>query len=119
MTLRFTLGQLENPVAVAECGSVALAAGRLNVGSASNSAAITRLESRFGLPRFIRCQAQADRAPDGQRLAQVPVGGRVRPIRRELMLPWRQPRRTVQEFLDQARKNGAEAQLPGLTGGAS
>ena len=105
MTLRFTLGQLEYPVAVAECGSVALAAGRLNVGSASNSAAIT--------------QARADRAPDGQRLVQVPIGGRVQPIRRGLLLPWRQPRRTVQEFLDQARNNVTEAQLPGLTGAAS
>ena len=117
MTLRFTLGQLENPVAVAECGSGALAAGRLNVCSASNSAAITRLEARFGLQLFIRCQAQADRAPDGLRLAQVPLGGRVRPIRRGLLLPWRQPRWTVQEFLDQARNNVTAAQLPGLTGG--
>ena len=118
MTLRFTLGQLEYPVAVAECGSVALVAERLNVGSASNSAAISRLEAGFGLQLFIRCQAQADRAPDGLRRLQVPVGGRVRPIRRELMLPWRQPRRTVQGFLDQARKNVTVAQLSGLTGGA-
>ena len=119
MMLRFTLGQLEYPVAVAECGSVALATERVTVGSASNSDAISRLGARFGLQRFIRCQAQADRVPDGQRRVQVPIGGRVRPIRRGRMLPWRQPRRTGQGFLDQARNNVTEAQLPGLTGAAS
>ena len=105
-------------MAVAVCGSVALAAERVNVGSASNSAAITQAEARFGLQLFILCQAQADRAPDEQRRVQVPIGGRVRPKRLGRMLPWRQPRRTVQGFLDQARKNVTAAQLSGLTGGA-
>ncbi len=43
MTLRFTLRQLEYLVAVADCGSVALAAERVNVSSPSISAAIGQL----------------------------------------------------------------------------
>ena len=96
MTLRISLRQPEYPVAVAACGSVALAAERVNVRSASNSASITRLEARFGLQLFIRCQAQADQIPDGQR--RVPG----------------QPRRTVQEFLDHAGTSVTEAHLTGV-----
>ena len=58
MTHRFTLRQLEYLVAVADCGSVALAAGRVNVSSPSISAAIAQLEAGFGLQLFIRRHAQ-------------------------------------------------------------
>ena len=58
MTLRFTLRQLEYLVAVADCGSVALAAERVNVSSPSISAAIAQLEAGFGLQLFIRRHAQ-------------------------------------------------------------
>ena len=58
----------------------------------------------------------SDRAPDGQRLAQVPIGGAVRPIRLGLMLPPGTPRRTVQEFLHHAGAYVTEAHL---TGGAA
>ena len=58
MTLRFTLRQLEYLVAVADCGSVALAAERVNVSSPSISAAISQLEATFGLQLFIRRHAQ-------------------------------------------------------------
>lgn len=58
MTLRFTLRQLEYLIAVADCGSVALASERVNVSSPSISAAIGQLEARFGLQLFIRRHAQ-------------------------------------------------------------
>ena len=119
MTQRFTLRQLEYLVAVAECGSVALAAERVTVSSASNSAAISQLAAKFGLQPFIRSHAQADRAPDGQRPVQVPIGGRARPKRLGPMLPPALPRRIVQEFLDHAGACVAEAHLTGLTGGAA
>ena len=56
--LRFTLRQLEYFIAVGECGSVALAARKVNVSSPSISAAINQLEDEFGLPLFVRQHAQ-------------------------------------------------------------
>ena len=67
MALRFTLRQLEYLVAVADCGSVALAAQRVNVSSPSISAAIARLEREFGLQLFIRRHAQGLSLTEGGR----------------------------------------------------
>ena len=58
MALHFTLRQLEYLVAVADCGSIALAAERVNVSSPSISTAISQLESGSGLQLFIRRHAQ-------------------------------------------------------------
>ncbi|MBE3639294.1 LysR family transcriptional regulator [Mangrovicoccus algicola] len=58
MALRFTLRQLEYFVAVGECGSIALAAEKVNVSSPSISAAISQLEAEFGLQLFVRRHAQ-------------------------------------------------------------
>ncbi|WP_180900673.1 LysR substrate-binding domain-containing protein [Martelella soudanensis] len=57
MALRFTLRQLEYFLAVGECGSIALAAERINVSSPSISAAISQLEAEFGLKLFVRRHA--------------------------------------------------------------
>lgn len=54
MKPRFTLRQLEYLVAVAETGSIALAAERINVSSPSISAAISQLEAELGIQLFIR-----------------------------------------------------------------
>ena len=67
MSLRFTLRQLEYLVAVADCGSVALAAERVNVSSPSISAAIGQLEATFGLQLFIRRHAQGLSLTEGGR----------------------------------------------------
>jgi DNA-binding transcriptional LysR family regulator len=67
MPLRFTLRQLEYLVAVAESGSVALAAERCHVSSPSISAAIAQLEQEFGLPLFIRRHAQGLSLTEGGR----------------------------------------------------
>lgn len=67
MPLRFTLRQLEYLVAVAECGSVALAAERCHVSSPSISAAISQLEQEFGLQLFIRRHAQGLSLTEGGR----------------------------------------------------
>lgn len=58
MPLRFTLRQLEYLVAVGDCGSIALAADRLNVSSPSISTSIAQLEAEFGFPIFVRKHAQ-------------------------------------------------------------
>ncbi|MCB2121250.1 MAG: LysR family transcriptional regulator, partial [Rhodobacteraceae bacterium] len=58
MPLRFTIRQLEYLVAVAEAGSIAGAADRVNVSSPSISAAISQLEADFGHQFFIRKHAQ-------------------------------------------------------------
>lgn len=55
---RYTLRQLEYFVAVGECGSITQASEKVNVSSPSISTAITQLESVFGLPLFVRHQAQ-------------------------------------------------------------
>lgn len=57
MALRITLRQLEYLVAVGECGSIAMAAEKVNVSSPSISAAIAQLEAEFGLQLFIRRHA--------------------------------------------------------------
>ncbi|WP_166417822.1 LysR family transcriptional regulator [Cochlodiniinecator piscidefendens] len=57
MTLRFTLRQLEYFVAVGEAGSIVLASAKVNVSSPSISAAISQLESEFGLSLFVRKHA--------------------------------------------------------------
>lgn len=57
MPVRFTLRQLEYLVAVGDCGSVTLAAERLNVSAPSVSTAIAQLEAEFGLPLFVRRHA--------------------------------------------------------------
>jgi DNA-binding transcriptional LysR family regulator len=57
MPLRLTLRQLEYLVAVGEAGSIAIAAGRLNVSSPSISAAIAQVEADLGLPLFVRRHA--------------------------------------------------------------
>ena len=67
MTLRFTLRQLEYLIAVADCGSVALAAERVNVSSPSISAAIAQLEASFALQLFIRRHAQGLSLTEGGR----------------------------------------------------
>ena len=67
MTLRFTLRQLEYLVAVADYGSIALAAERVSVSSPSISAAIAQLEAVFGLQLFIRRHAQGLSLTEGGR----------------------------------------------------
>lgn len=67
MALRFTLRQLEYLVAVADCGSVALAAEKVNVSSPSISAAIAQLEAEFGVQLFIRRHAQGLSLTEGGR----------------------------------------------------
>lgn len=67
MPLRFTLRQLEYLIAVADCGSVALAAERCHVSSPSISAAIAQLESEFGLQLFMRRHAQGLSLTEGGR----------------------------------------------------
>jgi len=57
MTLRFTLRQLEYFLAVGEHGSIAQASEKVNVSSPSISAAISQLETEFGLPLFVRKHA--------------------------------------------------------------
>lgn len=54
MSIRFTLRQLEYLVAVGEAGSIARAAGRVNVSAPSISAAIAQLEREFGVQLFVR-----------------------------------------------------------------
>ncbi len=75
MALRFTLRQMEYLVAVGDCGSIALAASRLNVSSPTISTAITKIEAEFGLPIFLRKHAQGMVAtPAGQILIRDCAG---------------------------------------------
>lgn len=81
MPLRFTLRQLEYLVAVGECGSIVLAADRVNVSSPSISAAIAQLEQELGLQLFVRRHANGAvpdrrRAAHGGRSAKRAGGGR-------------------------------------------
>ena len=69
----------------------------------------------FGYPTA-NLRTSSDRAADGQRLAQVPIGGAVRPIRPGLMPPHRPSRRMVQAFVHHAGDCVTEAHL---TGGAA
>lgn len=69
MTHRFTLRQLEYLVAVGEAESIARAADALRVSSPSISAAISQLETTFGLQLFTRRHAQGlSLTPAGRRL---------------------------------------------------
>lgn len=67
MPLRFTLRQIEYLIAVADAGSVALAAERLHVSSPSVSAAVSQLEAGFGLQLFVRRHAQGLSLTEGGR----------------------------------------------------
>lgn len=72
MPLRFTLRQIEYLVAVADAGSVALAAERLHVSSPSISAAISQIEADFGLQLFVRRHAQGlSPTTGGQRFVEA------------------------------------------------
>ncbi|WP_226626960.1 LysR family transcriptional regulator [Alloyangia pacifica] len=77
MPLRFTLRQMEYFVAVGECGSIALAAEKVNVSSPSISAAISQLEAEFGLQLFIRRHAHG--------LSLTQGGARFMTVARELL----------------------------------
>jgi DNA-binding transcriptional LysR family regulator len=67
--LRFTLRHLEYFVAVGETGSVTQAAQRVNISQPSISAAISHLETEFGVQLFIRHHAQGlSLTPAGQTL---------------------------------------------------
>lgn len=68
MPLRFTLRQLEYFVAVGEAGSIAAAAEVINVSSPSISAAISQLETEFGIDLFVRRHAHGlSLTPGGRR----------------------------------------------------
>ncbi len=69
MALRFTFRQLEYLVAVGDAGSIATAAGRINVSSPSISAAISQLEQELGVQIFARQHAQGlSLTPGGRRI---------------------------------------------------
>lgn len=126
MPLRFTLRQLEYLVAVADCGSVSLAAARVNVSSPSISAAIGQLEASFGMRAMVangfgysiaNIRLGSDRAPDGRKLIFVPLQGDVRPMQIGLLLPKSgDRRRAVAAFVAHCQTAVTEAALPGLYG---
>jgi len=65
--IRYTLRQLEYFVAVAEAGSVAHAAHRLNVTQPTVSAAIAKLEDQLGIQLLVRQHAQGvSPTPEGR-----------------------------------------------------
>ncbi len=69
MALRFTIRQLEYLVAVGDAGSIADAAARINLSSPSISAAISQLETEFGVQLFVRKHAKGlTLTPGGQRI---------------------------------------------------
>lgn len=68
MPLRFTFRQLEYLVAVGEAGTIAHASERVNVSSPSISAAISQLETEFGMQIFVRHHAQGLSLTPGGRL---------------------------------------------------
>ncbi len=69
MPLRFTFKQLEYLVAVGEAGTIALASERVNISSPSISAAISQLETEFGIQIFVRHHAQGlSLTPGGRRI---------------------------------------------------
>ena len=75
MPLRFTLRQLEYFIAVGECGSIALAAEKVNVTAPSMSSAIAQLEGGFGVQLLVRRHAQGcSLTPAGERfIAQARI----------------------------------------------
>ena len=56
--MRFTLKQIEYFVAAVESGSITLASEQVHISQPSISAAISGLESEFGIQLFIRHHAQ-------------------------------------------------------------
>jgi DNA-binding transcriptional LysR family regulator len=67
--MRFTLKQLEYFVAAGERGSITFASDKVNISQPSISAAISHLESEFGVQLFIRHHAQGlSLTPEGVRL---------------------------------------------------
>lgn len=69
MAIRYTLRQIEYFVAVGDAGSIAVAAGRLNVSAPSISTAISQLEDALGITLFVRQHAQGlSLTPGGRRL---------------------------------------------------
>ena len=77
MAARYTLRQLEYFVAVGETGSIALAAGLLNISAPSISTAISQLEDALGITLFVRQHAQG--------LALTPGGRQLYKAARELL----------------------------------
>ncbi len=77
MGARYTLRQLEYFVAVGDAGSIAVAAGRLNISAPSISSAISQLEDALGVTLFVRQHAQG--------LALTPGGRRLYKAARELL----------------------------------
>ena len=129
MSQRFTLRPLEYPVAVADCGAVAVAAGRVNVSSPSISAAKAQLEAACGLHLAVRRQALGLALTEGGR--QFTAQARAVPGAAGVWFPcrWRgpvrgkligllrpkgaAPRRTLTAFLDHCRVHLSDAALPG------
>lgn len=71
-SLRFTLRQLSYFVAAGETGSVTRAAAQVNVSQPSISAAISHLETEFGVQLFVRHHAQGlSLTPAGRRLMRA------------------------------------------------
>ncbi len=69
--ISFTLRQLEYLTAVGDCGSISLAAGRLNISAPSVSTAIAQLEAEFGVAIFIRKHSHGmSLTPAGRELVQ-------------------------------------------------
>jgi len=67
--MRFTLRQLSYFIAAGETGSVTRAAEQVNISQPSISAAISHLETEFGVQLFVRHHAQGlSLTPAGQRL---------------------------------------------------
>lgn len=77
MAVRYTLRQLEYFVAVGDAGSIAVAAGRLNISAPSISTAISQLEHALGVTLFVRQHAQG--------LSLTPGGRRMYKAARELL----------------------------------
>ena len=70
--MRFTLRQLSYFVAAGETGSVTRAAEQVNISQPSVSAAISHLESEFGVQLFVRHHAQGlSLTPAGRRLLRA------------------------------------------------
>ncbi|MEJ8474414.1 LysR substrate-binding domain-containing protein [Roseibium algae] len=69
MPRRFTFRQLEYLVAVGDAGTIARASQRISVSSPSISAAISQLETEFGIQLFVRHHAQGlSLTPGGRRI---------------------------------------------------
>jgi DNA-binding transcriptional LysR family regulator len=80
--IRYTVRQLEYFVATADCGSLAKAAGLLNVAQPSISVALAKLEDQLGVQLLIRQRSQG--------VALTPIGRRLHADARELLKHARQ-----------------------------